>query len=82
MDKDLPNIKRWVVIYPVYINSKKTVAEGRRISVEKACESPTCAEIGDCCSHFKLPFAIEVCNHYICTICILEFMHTESQQWV
>ncbi|KAL6270172.1 hypothetical protein ACE6H2_027083 [Prunus campanulata] len=64
MDKDLPNIKRWVVIYPVYINSKKTVAEGRRISVEKACESPTCAEIGDCCSHFKLPFAIEIDKAY------------------
>lgn len=60
MDGEIANIKKWVVLYPVYINSKKTIAEGRRISVNKACENPTCAEIGDCCSHFKLPFAIEV----------------------
>ena len=61
MDGGVPNIKKWVVLYPVYINSKKTIAEGRRISAEKACENPTCVEIGDCCGHLKLPFAIEVC---------------------
>ncbi|KAF3432489.1 hypothetical protein FNV43_RR27229 [Rhamnella rubrinervis] len=64
MDGDIPNIKRWIVLYPVYINSKKTIAEGRRICVSKACENPTCAEIGDCCSHFKLPFAIEIDKAY------------------
>ena len=61
MDGGVPNIKKWVVLYPFYINSKKTIAEGRRISAELACEKPTCVEIGDCCSHLKLPFAIEVC---------------------
>ncbi|EXB68648.1 Signal recognition particle 19 kDa protein [Morus notabilis] len=63
---DMPNnnIKKWVVVYPVYINSKKTIAEGRRINVSKACENPTCAEIGDCCTHFKLPFAIEIDKAY------------------
>ncbi|KAF8379993.1 hypothetical protein HHK36_027462 [Tetracentron sinense] len=61
MDGEVPNIKRWIVFYPIYINSKKTIAEGRRISASKACENPTCIEIGDCCSHLKLPFAIEVC---------------------
>ncbi|KAG6582147.1 Signal recognition particle 19 kDa protein, partial [Cucurbita argyrosperma subsp. sororia] len=64
MDGEIPNIKRWVVLYPVYINSKKTIAEGRRIGVSKACENPTCAEIGDCCSHLKLPFAIEIDKAY------------------
>jgi len=57
---ELPNIKKWIVMYPVYINAKKTMAEGRRIAVAKACENPTCVEIGDCCSYLKLPFAIEV----------------------
>jgi len=57
---ELPSIKKWIVMYPVYINSKKTMAEGRRIAVANACENPTCAEIGDCCSYLKLPFAIEV----------------------
>ncbi|KAJ7948023.1 Signal recognition particle 19 kDa protein [Quillaja saponaria] len=64
MDGEVPNIKRWIVLYPVYINSKKTVAEGRRISVGKACENPTCAEIGDCCSYLKIPFAVEIDKAY------------------
>ncbi|XP_050216064.1 signal recognition particle 19 kDa protein [Mercurialis annua] len=58
------SIKKWVVLYPVYINSKKTIAEGRRICTTKACENPTCLEIGDCCSHFKLPYAIEIDKAY------------------
>ncbi|KAK7363418.1 hypothetical protein VNO77_05561 [Canavalia gladiata] len=61
---ELPNIKKWIVLYPVYINSKKTMAEGRRISLTKACENPTCAEIGDCCSYLKVPFAIEIDKAY------------------
>ncbi|XP_024171884.1 uncharacterized protein LOC112177875 [Rosa chinensis] len=42
MDKDLPSIKKWIVLYPFYISSKKTMVEGRRI----ARENPTCAKIG------------------------------------
>ncbi|NP_001187797.1 signal recognition particle 19 kDa protein [Ictalurus punctatus] len=38
---------RYLCIYPAYINSKKTLAEGRRIPVEKAVENPSCAEIKD-----------------------------------
>ncbi|KAL8502465.1 hypothetical protein ACS0TY_021561 [Phlomoides rotata] len=59
MDVDVQNIKKWVVFYPIYINSKKTLAEGRRINASKACENPTCTEIYDCCTHLKLPCAIE-----------------------
>ncbi|XP_070760555.1 signal recognition particle 19 kDa protein [Enoplosus armatus] len=39
--------ERFICIYPVYINSKKTLAEGRRIPAEKAVENPSCAEIRD-----------------------------------
>lgn len=60
MDGEMPNIKKWNILYPVYINSKKTIAEGRRINATKACENPTCAEIADCFAHLKIPFAIEV----------------------
>ena len=75
MDGGVPNIKKWVVLYPIYINSKKTIAEGRRISAELACEKPTCVEIGDCCSHLKLPFAIEVCfTVHIFFFLLLELM--------
>ncbi|XP_052179604.1 signal recognition particle 19 kDa protein-like [Diospyros lotus] len=64
MDGELDNKKKWMVLYPVYMNSKKTIAEGRRICTSKACENPTCAEIGDCCSHLKVPFAIELDKAY------------------
>lgn len=64
MDSDIKNIKKWVVIYPVYINSKKTIAEGRRINASKACENPSCTEIYDCCNHLKLPCAIEIEKAY------------------
>ncbi|KAF8670313.1 hypothetical protein HU200_050856 [Digitaria exilis] len=57
-------IKKWNVIYPVYLNSKKTVAEGRRIASSKACPDPTCIEIADCCSHLKIPHAIELDKAY------------------
>ncbi|XP_060943107.1 signal recognition particle 19 kDa protein [Limanda limanda] len=38
---------RFVCLYPVYINNKKTLAEGRRIPAEKAVENPSCTEIRD-----------------------------------
>lgn len=62
MDANVQNIKKWIVLYPIYMNSKKTIAEGRRVCITKACENPTCAEINDCCNHLKLPCAIEVCK--------------------
>ncbi|XP_059454379.1 signal recognition particle 19 kDa protein-like isoform X2 [Corylus avellana] len=61
---EIENIKRWIVFYPIYINSKKTVAEGRRISLANACENPTFTEIADCCAHLKLPNAIELDKAY------------------
>ncbi|CAN6930171.1 unnamed protein product [Brassica oleracea var. botrytis] len=64
MDSGTLNIKKWVVMYPVYINSKKTVAEGRMISLSKACENPNCIEISDCCKHLKLPSAVEIDKAY------------------
>ncbi|RCV06078.1 hypothetical protein SETIT_1G135000v2 [Setaria italica] len=51
--------KKWNVVYPGYINSRKTVVEGRCVAAGKACPDPTCAEIADCCSHLKIPCRIE-----------------------
>ncbi|GJM90968.1 hypothetical protein PR202_ga07298 [Eleusine coracana subsp. coracana] len=56
--------KMWSVVYLVYINSNKTVAEGRRVAASKACPDPTCAEIADCCSHLKIPCRIELDKAY------------------
>ncbi|KDP43481.1 hypothetical protein JCGZ_16768 [Jatropha curcas] len=52
---------RQLVRYLIWL---KTIAEGRRISTAKACENPTCVEIGDCCSHLKVPFANEIDKAY------------------
>ena len=71
-------IKKWNVIYPVYLNSKKTVAEGRRIAAAKACPDPTCVEIADCCSHLKIPHAIEVRAPYPSSDCFLFFLVQDS----
>ncbi|KAL6002020.1 signal recognition particle 19kDa [Asimina triloba] len=59
MDGNQLNMKKWIILYPVYINSKKTIAEGRRISVDKACENPTCMEIADCCRYLNLAHHLE-----------------------
>lgn len=44
-----------IIIYPNYINSRMSVAEGRRVPVPKACEDPTIQEILDSLKHLKLP---------------------------
>lgn len=53
-DKD-----RRIIVYPAYINSKRTVSEGRRIPADKACEDPHVVEMIDCCKYLKLPAEIE-----------------------
>uniref|UniRef100_A0ACD5ZMT7 Uncharacterized protein n=1 Tax=Avena sativa TaxID=4498 RepID=A0ACD5ZMT7_AVESA len=58
------SIKKWKIIYPVYLNSKKTVAEGRRIAATKACPDPTCIEIADSCTYLKIRCAIELDKAY------------------
>ena len=38
---------RWICIYPAYLNSKKTISDGRQIPAKLAVENPTCNEIRD-----------------------------------
>ena len=38
---------RWVCIYPAYLNSKKSIGEGRRVPMKFAVENPTLNEIKD-----------------------------------
>ena len=51
--------ERMLCIYPAYINSKKTIAEGRRIPKNKACENPTYNEIKDVCGAIGLKPVVE-----------------------
>ncbi|XP_066595776.1 signal recognition particle 19 kDa protein [Prorops nasuta] len=39
--------ERWVCIYPLYINNKKSLAEGRKLAKDKCVENPTHQEIRD-----------------------------------
>ncbi|XP_023713995.1 signal recognition particle 19 kDa protein isoform X2 [Cryptotermes secundus] len=50
---------RWICIYPAYINSKKTLAEGRRIPKDKAVENPTHQEIRDVLSAAGMKVGVE-----------------------
>ncbi|XP_067839061.1 signal recognition particle 19 kDa protein [Heptranchias perlo] len=59
MDKSHADKERYICIYPAYINSKKTIAEGRRIPVEKAVENPTIGEIRDVCAAAGLNVIVE-----------------------
>ncbi|XP_051508684.1 signal recognition particle 19 kDa protein-like [Myxocyprinus asiaticus] len=56
--------ERFLCIYPAYINSKKTLAEGRRIPVEKGVENPSCAEICDVLKAAGLNVDIEIKKMY------------------
>jgi len=40
---------KWICIYPVYINSKKTMKEGRRLPKSQAVDNPTASEIAEVC---------------------------------
>lgn len=52
--------ERWICIYPLYLNSKKTLVEGRRIKKEKGVENPTSQEIYDILQHAGLNCKLEV----------------------
>ncbi|ELU12447.1 hypothetical protein CAPTEDRAFT_172694 [Capitella teleta] len=51
--------ERWVCIYPLYINSKKTLAEGRRVPLTKGVDNPLYSEIRDVCAAAGLTLGVE-----------------------
>lgn len=57
-------VDRLFVFYPNYINSKKTVQEGRRIPKELACEDPHAIDMSDVCRQYRLPHAFEPMKKY------------------
>jgi len=48
-----------ICIYPAYINKKKTIAEGRRISKSHCCDNPTSNEIKDVCLSLGLKAQVQ-----------------------
>jgi signal recognition particle subunit SRP19 len=60
----IPNIsystkQRWRIIYPIYINKKHTIPEGRRVPLAKAIERPTILDIAEIAIQLDLPYIIE-----------------------
>ncbi|KAJ0178730.1 hypothetical protein K1T71_005505 [Dendrolimus kikuchii] len=46
-EKKHSDVERWICIYPAYLNSKKTLAQGRRLPKTSCVENPTHQEIRD-----------------------------------
>lgn len=40
-----PEQRKWIVLYPVYIQKGKTIQEGRRIPIDHCVENPTVVDI-------------------------------------
>ena len=55
---------RFVCIYPAYINSKKTRAQGRRVSKTKAIDNPSATEIRDILENAGLKVVLEANRLY------------------
>mmetsp|Transcript_2798 Transcript_2798/g.4664 ORF Transcript_2798/g.4664 Transcript_2798/m.4664 type:complete len:153 (-) Transcript_2798:67-525(-) len=58
------DVSKWNILYPNYINSKKTEAEGRRISVAKSVENPHVKEMAEICEYLKIPHVLEMDKAY------------------
>jgi signal recognition particle subunit SRP19 len=50
---------RWICIYPAYLNSKRTMAQGRKLSVKQSVENPTINEIRDVLANAGLQVELE-----------------------
>ncbi|ORX86488.1 signal recognition particle, SRP19 subunit [Basidiobolus meristosporus CBS 931.73] len=56
--------KRWICVYPAYLDSEKTVEEGRRIPKDKACKEPQVRQIAEAAKELGFPVAIEPTKRY------------------
>ena len=50
---------RRVCIYPIYLNSKRTIPQGRRLPLRYCVEHPTLPEIKDVLEHLGFEYALE-----------------------
>lgn len=55
---------RWICLYPAYLNSRKTLSEGRRVAKSRAVDNPLCTEIKDVCLSQNLGVEFETNKHY------------------
>ncbi|BFU19994.1 SRP19, putative [Entamoeba histolytica HM-1:IMSS-B] len=60
---------RWIVIYPAYIDSELTIAQGRKVSKEVSVKQPNVFDLKKACETLKVNF-------------VLEKQRYSRQQWV
>ena len=53
------------MVYPHYLNSARSVAEGRRVPLRFAVERPSVADVVEACQALQLPFAVEPDKQYV-----------------
>ncbi|KAF7994262.1 hypothetical protein HCN44_003352 [Aphidius gifuensis] len=51
--------ERWICIYPIYLNSKRTLAQGRKLAKNNCVEDPTHQEIRDVLTAAGLTVGVE-----------------------
>ena len=51
---------RWNIVYPIYLNNKKKISEGRQVPIARAIDRPNVYDIVDVCVALKLPHEVEV----------------------
>eukprot|EP00747_Dinoflagellata_sp_TGD_P161803 gnl/TRDRNA2_/TRDRNA2_178728_c0_seq1.p1 gnl/TRDRNA2_/TRDRNA2_178728_c0~~gnl/TRDRNA2_/TRDRNA2_178728_c0_seq1.p1 ORF type:complete len:165 (+),score=43.12 gnl/TRDRNA2_/TRDRNA2_178728_c0_seq1:92-586(+) len=55
---------KWSILYPNYLNSKKSRPQGRRIATANAVEHPHPAEMAEICEYLKIPHVLEMHKSY------------------
>jgi signal recognition particle subunit SRP19 len=56
--------RRWYMVYPIYINAGKTVAEGRKVPKSMAVRYPSLADLYEALHMLRLPVTVEKDKRY------------------
>mmetsp|Transcript_28984 Transcript_28984/g.48914 ORF Transcript_28984/g.48914 Transcript_28984/m.48914 type:complete len:236 (+) Transcript_28984:85-792(+) len=58
------DVSKFIQIWPIYINSKLTQQQGRRMPKESCCPDPTVSEMSEICQSYKLRHVLEPYRQY------------------
>jgi len=59
-----PKTSNWPIVWPVYIDSKKTYKQGRRLPLSKCVSTPTPQELGEAAKSLGLTYVVELNKCY------------------
>ena len=55
---------KWKMIYPNYIDATKSIAQGRKVGKNDACDEPSVAEMVEVCKYFNIEYVSEPYRMY------------------